>query len=339
MEKPILETKVKIPGKWTMKEPYTKTRFLSKQARGALDLFRPFTLVAPSIVSLSIIIASLIYNYNTGNLDSTKISEYWWITAGQAAFTIVLVNAASNSLNQATDVEADKISKPYRPIPRGIIKPESAQSLAYLLYLFALLRAITINFWFGVFIFLIIVFTVTYSLPPRMKKYLFINQVWIAIPRGLLGTLAAWSVFGSENLFNDTTPWVIGLIAMTYLIGGMATKDITDAEADRATGTHTLINTIGVKKTALVCLPFMLFPFLFVFIFIHADLIDAYLWPLSLFMFLSLFIFYLMVKGSESKTLENVHAWSIMYVEYIFFALSFAILTMFSDKITILNFA
>jgi len=339
MEKPILETKVKIPGKWTMKEPYTKTRFLSKQARGALDLFRPFTLAAPSIVSLSIIIASLIYNYNAGNLDSTKISEYWWITAGQAAFTIVLVNAASNSLNQATDVEADKISKPYRPIPRGIIKPESAQSLAYLLYLFALLRAITINFWFGVFIFLIIVFTVTYSLPPRMKKYLFINQVWIAIPRGLLGTLAAWSVFGSENLFNDATPWVIGGIAMTYLIGGMATKDITDAEADRATGTHTLINTIGVKKTALVCLPFMLFPFLFVFIFIHADLIDAYLWPLSLFMFLSLFIFYLMVKGLESKTLENVQAWSIMYVEYIFFALSFAILTMFSDKITILNFA
>lgn len=339
MEKPILETKVKIPGKWTMKEPYTKTRFLSKQARGALDLFRPFTLAAPIIVSLSIMIASLIYNYNTGNLDPTKISEYWWITAGQAAFTIVLVNAASNSLNQATDVEADKISKPYRPIPRGIIKPESAQSLAYILYLFALLRAITINFMFGVFIFLIIVFTVTYSLPPRMKKYLFINQVWIAIPRGLLGTLAAWSVFGSENLFNDATPWVIGGIAMTYLIGGMATKDITDAEADRATGTHTLINTIGVKKTALVCLPFMLFPFLFVFIFINADLIDAYLWPLSLFMFLSLFIFYLMVKGLESKTLENVHAWSIMYIEYIFFALSFAILTMFSDKITILNFA
>jgi geranylgeranylglycerol-phosphate geranylgeranyltransferase len=339
MEKPTLEPKVKVPGKWTMKEPYTKTRFLSKQARGALDLFRPFTLAAPIVVSMSIMVASLIYNYNTGNLDPNEISKYWWITVGQAAFTIALVNAASNSLNQAADVEADRISKPYRPIPRGIIRPDSAQSLAYILYLFALLRAITINFLFGVFIFLIIVFTVTYSLPPRMKKYLFINQVWIAIPRGLLAILASWSVFGSENLFNDATPWVIGGIAMTYLIGGIATKDITDAEADRATGTHTLINTIGLKKTALVSLPFMLFPFLFIFIFIHAHLIDVYLWPLSFFMFHSLFIFYLMVKGSESKTLENVHAWSIMYVEYIFFALTFAVLTMFSDKITILNFA
>lgn len=339
MEKPKLESKIKIPGKWTMKEPYSKSRFLSKQARGALDLFRPFTLAPPIIVSMSIMVASLIYNYNNGNLNPNEISEYWWITIGQAALTIALVNAASNSLNQAADVDSDKISKPYRPIPREIIKPESAQSLAYILYLFALLRAITINFWFGVFIFLIIIFTVTYSLPPRIKRYLFINQVWIAIPRGLFGILASWSVFGSENLFNDATPWVIGGIAMTYLIGGMATKDITDAEADRATGISTLINTIGVKKTALICLPFMLFPFLFIFIFIHAGLIDGYLWPLSLFMFLSLFIFYLMIKGLESKTLENVQAWSIMYVEYIFFALSFAILTMFSDNITILNFA
>jgi geranylgeranylglycerol-phosphate geranylgeranyltransferase len=337
MDKPELGPKVIVPGKWTMKEPYTKTRFLSKQARGTLDLFRPFTLAAPFIVSMSIMVASLIYNYNTGNLDPNEISQYWWITIGQAAFTIALVNAASNSLNQAADVEADKISKPYRPIPRGIIRADSAQSLAYILYLFALLRAVTINFWFGFFIFLIIVFTVTYSLPPRMKKYLFINQMWIAIPRGLLGILASWSVFGSENLFNDATPWIIGGIAMTYLIGGMATKDITDSEADRATGTRTLINTIGVKKTALVCLPFMLFPFLFIFIFIHADLIKGYLWPLSLFMFISLFIFYLMIKGMESKTLENVHAWSIMYVQYIFFALTFAVLTMFSDKITLLN--
>lgn len=338
MDKTKTDLKVKVPGKWTMKEPYTRTRFLSKQARGAVDLFRPFTLAAPIIVSMAIMVASLIYNYNNGNLNPNEISKYWWITVGQAAFTIALVNAASNSLNQAADVEADKISKPYRPIPRDIIKPESAQSLAYILYLFALLRAITINFWFGVFIFLIIVFTVTYSLPPRMKKYLFINQVWIAIPRGLLGIIASWSVFGYETLFNDTTPWIIGGIAMTYLIGGMATKDITDAEADRATGTKTLINTIGLKKTALVSLPFMVFPFLFVFIFIHAKLINAYLWPLSLFMLFSLFLFYLMIKGSESKTLENVQAWSIMYVIYIFFALSFAILTMFSDKITILNF-
>jgi len=322
----------KLP-KLTMKEPYSKSKFLSKQARGAIDLVRPFTLAAPIIVSMSIMVASLLfYSRLDPENNPLTIPENWWVTVGQAALTIALVNAASNALNQATDVKADRISKSYRPIPSGAIKAESAQSLAYILYLFALLRAVTINAWFGTFIFLIMVFTVTYSLPPRMKKYLFINQVWIAIPRGLIGILAAWSVFGSKYMFSEPTAWVIGGIATVYLIGGMAAKDITDSEADKATGTHTLINTLGVKKAAMMCLPFMFFPmFPFVFLFIHAGFIEPYLWPLSLFAFMSIFVFYLMIRSEESKTLENVQAWSMMYVQYIFFALSFAVLTIFQE--------
>lgn len=308
----------KLP-KLTMKEPYSKTKFLSKRSRGVIDLVRPFTLLAPFIVSMSIMVASMIYN-------EVPKSDNWWIIIGQASFTVVIVNAASNALNQATDVEADKISKPYRPIPRGIIRADGAQSLAYILYLFALLRAVTINVWFGIFIFLIMIFTVTYSLPPRMKKYLFINQIWIAIPRGMFGILAAWSVFG--NPFT-TTPLVIGIIATTFLIGGMATKDIVDRIADKQTGTHTLINTYGSKKTALICFPFMFFPFMFIPIFINQGTLEPYLEPLTLSVFLSCFVFYLMIRNTESKTLENVHAWSIMYIEYIFFALGFALLTIF----------
>ena len=139
------------------KEPYRKTKYVPKKIRGYIDLLRPFTLLAPFIVSMSIMVASLMYNYRYEDLT---ITSDWWIIVGQAGLTIALVNAASNTLNQATDVAADKISKPYRPIPMGIIRADSAQSLAYILYLFALLRAITINVWFGIFIFLIMVFTV-----------------------------------------------------------------------------------------------------------------------------------------------------------------------------------
>ena len=312
----------KYIGKLTMKEPYDKSKYLSKRARGLVDIVRPFTLLAPYLVSLSLIVASMIYN-------NVPLPDNWWFIAGNAALTVTIVNAASNALNQATDVEADKISKPYRPIPRGIIRADGAQSLAYILYLFALLRAVSINIWFGTFIFLIMIFTVTYSLPPRMKQYLFINQIWIAIPRGMLGILAGWSVFGSDYLFTDATPWIIGGIATVYLIGGMSTKDITDRIADMETGTRTLINTYGTKKTALICFPFMFFPFAFIPIFINQGLLESYLWPLTSLLLLSCFIFYLMIRKSESKTLENVHAWAIMYILYILFALGFAVLTIF----------
>ena len=291
MNKSGLQKSEESIGKLTIKEPYTKTRFLSKQARGVIDLFRAFTLYPPLVVSMAVMTASLVFGYQWLGIP---IEEDWWITVGQASFTITVVNAASNALNQATDVKADKISKPYRPIPKGIVRAEGAQSLAYLLYLFALLRAVTINVWFGIFIFLIMIFTVTYSLPPRMKKYLFINQIWIAIPRGMLGILASWSVFGDPF---TPTPLTIGAIATTYLIGGMSAKDIVDADADKKTGTHTMINTFGCKKTSLMVLPFIVFPFAFIPIFIDYGGLESYLMPLTLLIIPGFFVAYSLARS------------------------------------------
>jgi len=316
-------------GKLTIKEPYAKTKFLSVHIRGYIDLLRPFTLFAPFVVSMSIVVASMIYN-------KIPIPSDWWVTVGQASFTVALVNAASNALNQATDFEADMISKPYRPIPKGIIKPDEAQSLAYLLYLFALLRSVTINLWFGVFIFLIMIFTVTYSLPPRIKRFMFLNQIWIAIPRGLFGILASWSVFAGSPFQKE--PLIIGTIATLFLVGGMATKDITDAVADKRTGTRTLINTYGTKKTAFISLPFMFFPFTAIPILINIGILEGYLWPLTFLLIPSVLIFYLMIRESESKSLENVQAWSVMYIVYISFAMGFALLVIFSEFVQIPKF-
>lgn len=311
-----------------MKEPYTKGRFLSKKFRGYFDLLRPFTLLAPFFVSMFIMFASLVYN--------DKFVEFpnWWIVIGQASLTLAFLNGASNALNQATDVEADKISKPYRPIPRGVVERDEAQSIAYILYLFALLRAVTINTWFGVFVFLIMLFTVIYSLPPRMKRFLFINQVWIAIPRGLFAILASWSVFGDPF---EIVPLIIGLIGLTYFIGAMTTKDIVDCEADRKTGTRTLINTYGTRKAAFISLPFLIIPFAMFPVLIHYQLIDPYFLPLTLFIIPGFVIFYLMLKQQQSGTLENVSAWSLMYITYLFYAIGFTALIILG-KLGQLNF-
>lgn len=308
--------------KLTMKEPYTKGRFLSKKFRGYFDLLRPFTLLAPFFVSMFIMFASLVYN--------NKFIEFpnWWIIIGQASLTLAFLNGASNALNQATDIEADKISKPYRPIPRGVVEREEAQSIAYILYLFGLLRAVTINTWFGVFVFLIMLFTVVYSLPPRMKRFLFINQVWIAIPRGLFAILASWSVFGDPF---QVVPLLIGAIGLMYFIGAMTTKDIVDCEADRKTGTRTLINTFGTKKAAYISLPFLVIPFAMFPVLIHYHLINPYFLPLTIFIIPGFIIFYLMVRHQQSASLENVSAWSLMYVTYLFYAIGFTALIILGE--------
>ncbi|PNX53201.1 MAG: 4-hydroxybenzoate polyprenyltransferase [Thermoplasmata archaeon M9B2D] len=308
--------------KLTMKEPYIKGRFLSKKFRGYFDLLRPFTLLAPFFVSMFIMFASLVYN--------NRFIEFpnWWIIIGQASLTLAFLNGASNALNQATDVESDKISKPYRPIPRGVVERDEAQSIAYILYLFALLRAVTINTWFGVFVFLIMVFTVIYSLPPRMKRFLFVNQVWVALPRGFFAVLASWSVFGDPF---EMVPLMIGFIALIFFIGAMTTKDIVDCEADRKTGTRTLINTFGIKKAAFISLPFLLTSFAIIPFLVHYQMINAYFLPLTIFIIPSFFIFYLMLKQQKSETLENVQAWTLMYMTYLFYAISFTTLIILGE--------
>jgi len=302
-------------------ESYSNKNYL-RYCKNLICLFRPFTLLLPLIASLFVMAASMIYN-------NVEFNPNMWITMLFAGFTLMIVNAASNAINQASDWESDSISKPYRPIPRGAIKVADAHSLAFIIFLFALLSAIAINVMFGVFIFTIIIFSVTYSLPPRIKQYLFLNQVWISIVRGFLGILAAWCVFG--NPFT-TTPLIIGFIAMFFLIGGMATKDIIDMEADKITGVKTLMNTFGAQKTAFICFPFLIIPFVLIPVLITTGFLELYFWPLTFLIIPSVIIYHLMKQVRKNNIFENTSAWSFMYVEYIFFALGFSLCTIISSS-------
>jgi len=297
------------------------TKFnLKQRIRGYIELIRPFTLLAPIIVSSCIMIAS--FFYNGGSSDLFNIC---WNTIIPASFALAVLNGASNALNQVTDLKTDKISKPYRPIPQSVVSTGEAKAISVMMYLFAFTLSIFVNIIFAFFVVLIITFSVTYSLPPRLKDYLFFNQIWVGIPRGLLGVLASWSVFGNVM---QPLPLTIGLIAMFFLIGGSITKDITDSDADKKTGTNTLINIYGVKKAAIMVLPFMLFPFAFIPILIDSGILEAYLWSLTLLVIPAYLIFHLMVRDkTKSRLLENTSSWTLMYITYFVFAIGFSILT------------
>ena len=132
--------------------------------KGYIDLIRPFTLLAPIIVSICIMIASFFYNGRTDDLFAI-----WVTTIIPASFALAILNAASNTLNQVTDIKSDKISKPYRPIISGYISPGKAKVISLTLYIVAFSLSLIVNMMFSIFVILIITFTVTYSLPPRIK--------------------------------------------------------------------------------------------------------------------------------------------------------------------------
>jgi len=284
-----------------------------------LELLRPFTLLAPLIVSSSVMIASLV---NSGTTDLSFVSLLWTLLS--ASFCFALLNGASNVLNQATDWKEDALSKRYRPIPKGIITPKEAYKVSFFLYTVALLLSLVVNILFSFFVFLIAFFSITYSLPPRMKKFLFLNQLWVALPRGFLGIVGSWSVFG--NPF-EPLPLAIGCVAALFLFGGTATKDILDAEADRTVGTKTLVNVFGVKTAAFFSLVFMTGAFGLIIPLVYFHIIHYTLLPLAFLGILSVLIGLLMFHKHKNTKCENTSAWTLMYATYFIFALSFAVIT------------
>jgi geranylgeranylglycerol-phosphate geranylgeranyltransferase len=284
-----------------------------------LKLLRPFTLLAPLIVSSSVIIASLV---NSGSTDFTLASLLWTILS--ASFCFALLNGASNVLNQATDWKEDALSKPYRPIPKGIITSKEAFKVSFLLYTIALLLSLTVHILFSAFISIIAFFSITYSLAPRMKKFLFLNQIWVALPRGFFGIVGSWSVFG--NPF-EPLPLAIGCVAALFLFGGTATKDILDADADRVVGTKTLVNVFGLKIASIFSLVFMIGAFSILLPLVYFHIIPAQLFPLSSLFILSVIIGWLMLHNHKNTKCENTSAWILMYATYFLFALSFAVIT------------
>jgi len=284
-----------------------------------IDLLRPFTLLAPLIVSSSIMIASLVY---TGQSDLSFATIAPTIIV--ASCSLALLNGASNALNQSTDVYEDRLSKPYRPIPQGLISPKEARNLSAVLYLCAIGLSSLVHTVFLLFVLLITLFTMTYSVLPRMKRFLFLNQLWVALPRGLLGIIASWSVFG--NPF-EQVPLAVGCIAALFLFGGTTTKDILDADADRKTGIKTLVNVLGVKTTAIIALFCMSIAFFLIIPLVMLNVLEVYFLPLIVLTVLAVYIAWLMVHQQRNERYENTTAWALMYTTYFVFALSFALLT------------
>jgi 4-hydroxybenzoate polyprenyltransferase len=283
-----------------------------------LNLVRLFTLLAPFIISFCIMLASFFYN------DNKNVFSYLYTIFLPASFSLAFLNAASNALNQITDIRSDKISKPYRPLIQGNIKKKQALSLSIILYCLSLILSFFVNIAFFIIIILILFFTITYSIPPRIKDILFFNQIWIGISRGFLGIIASWSVFGNPL---HPLPLTIGLIATFFLIGGSITKDLIDIEADKKTGTKTLVNTFGIKKAAIICFPFMFFPFAFIPILVDCGLLKSNFGVLTLLSICSVLITYLIIcDNDKGKIFENTKSWVLMYFTYFILAFGFSLL-------------
>jgi 4-hydroxybenzoate polyprenyltransferase len=244
--------------------------------RAAVRLTRPFTLLPPLLGILSGAVCAFGSVHNPDRAHRVMPELLGIVALG--ALCASLLNAASNVLNQITDLEVDRINKPDRPLVTGEVALRSAWRLTGALYALAIVP----TWWIVVpalegpmaralapvpahqcfFLFLGgLVATFIYSVPAfgRTKRLGIWANITIAVPRGTLLKVAGWTLVASAF---TSEPWAIGGLFGLFLLGASSTKDFSDAAGDRAGGCETLPVKYGNRKAVAMISPFFVFPWL-----------------------------------------------------------------------------
>ncbi len=242
----------------------------------AIRLTRPFTLLPPLLGILSGAVCAFGSAHNPDPDRRVTLALLSVVAFGSLCAS--LLNAASNVLNQITDLAVDCVNKPDRPLVTGEASIPASWRLAAALYLLALVPVWWIvvpstgTFWergaasvsrhqcFFLFLggFLA---TLVYSVPAfgRTKRFGIWANITIALPRGCWLKVAGWTLVASAG---GLEPWVIGLLFALFLVGASSTKDFSDVAGDRAGGCRTLPVLYGNRKAVRIIAPFFVLPWL-----------------------------------------------------------------------------
>jgi len=286
------------------------------------ELARPFTLLAPALGMFTGSVIAL------GAMPPVPMMPRVAINIALGTLMAAVLNAASNVLNQVTDLEADRINKPGRPIPDGRISSQEALRLSGILYMVAFLLAMPVGPQCTLLAGTAAVLTVIYSAPPfRLKAIPYLANLVIAVPRGVLLKVAGWSCVRD---FGRLEPWYIGAIFGLFLLGATTTKDFADVKGDAAAGFRTLPVVHGPRRAAWIIAPFLVLPFLLIPYGIlrghlSGDRTVLLLLTATLCVW-GAYVVYLMVRRPRdlSRT-ENHPSWTHMYVMMFVAQIGFAL--------------
>jgi len=286
------------------------------------ELARPFTLIAPALGMFTGSVIAL------GAYPPVPLTVWVGVKIALGTVMAAVLNAASNVLNQITDLEADAINKPSRPIPSGRIGESEALRVSGWLYILAFVLATPVGPQCTLLAGTAAVLTVAYSAPPlRWKAVPYLANLVIAIPRGVLLKVAGWSCVRD---FGRLEPWYIGGIFGLFLLGATTTKDFADQRGDLAAGFRTLPVVHGPRRAAWLIAPFLVLPFLLIPLGVERGILtgDPHVlyWLTGVLCLWGAYVVYLMVRNPDDLArTENHPSWTHMYVMMFVAQIGFAL--------------
>ncbi len=198
--------------------------------RGFFILSRPVNVF---ISFLSIFVAIII----CGSLDD-------WPRIILACLTGAFITAAANAVNDFYDLDIDRINRPQRPLPSGVLSKKEAVIFSIVCYFFGVLSSAFINMW-------TLILAVVFSLLLTVYSAKFKRQPLIGNFTVSLATAFAF-LYGGIAVGQVKNALFPAIFAFLMHFGREIIKDMEDVEGDRRSHAQTLPIRYGIRAASLL---------------------------------------------------------------------------------------
>ena len=178
-----------------------------------------------------------------------------------AALSAGFTASAGNIINDIFDIEIDKINRPERPLPSGVLTINEAYVLYLICFVISGLLVVTISQIVVIIVLLSHLLLFLYS--KYLKRIPLVGNITVAFLTGLV------FIFGGVVAENPSAAIIPALFAFFINLIRELVKDMQDVEGDRAAGVITFPIKFGFQKTkylitfiTLILILFTLYPFI-----------------------------------------------------------------------------
>ncbi len=283
---------------------------------------RPHTLIGSTLSILSIFAVAI------GTSDFDAIAPLLLPLSLLSAWTC---NIYITGLNQWSDIEVDKINKPWLPIAAGTLSKENALRIVIICGVLSLASALCLSLPFFGLIATIMVIGTAYSLPPlKLKRHHVMAAAAIAIVRGLLVNIGFYLHFRYEMMgyWSPTTAILPLTVFVTAFSLGIAWfKDIPDTEGDAVHKFGTLAVKNGRQRAFMAGVIVVSSAYFYIILAAFIGQLPAMLYYI-LTHIAALFIFLWQARNLQVTNNLQVKRfylffWGLFFLEYILYPLGF----------------
>jgi homogentisate phytyltransferase/homogentisate geranylgeranyltransferase len=197
---------------------------------------RPHTLIGTTLSVVGLYLIAVAENDAAGGVGDLLAT----LVAG------LTVNIAIVGVNQLTDVEIDRVNKPFLPIAAGELSPAAARVIVVVCTLLPLAMALTQGAIETGAVAAGLAVGALYSLPPfRLKRFPVAASLCITGVRSLVVNLGVYWHFAG-----DISPpvWALCLFVLPFSFAIAVLKDVPDLEGDRRFSIRTFTVRLGAQR-------------------------------------------------------------------------------------------